>query len=210
MAKHVETKSWVRCQKHYLAVYLESPSAPYADERSTLLNIDPEIIPDSAHSAATNTTPPVSEEEQSQQEGRKVDTDGDVDMTAGESSKADEDMDQRSLRPQKNSNRDSSVAEVTNAMGERYLMDTSKGGTLEGGEASIYIEEGDELNIGDEVVDRDGNVVGPVTNDISGYMPLRDDFDVEHNNDAEAVIADMEFHEVWNLSDTLCLLIHVL
>ena len=81
-------------------------------------------------------------------------------------------------------------------MGEQYLLDTSKGATLQGGEASIYIEERDELNVGDEVVDRDGNVVGPVTNDISGYMPLRDDFDGEHHNDAEAVIADMEFHEV--------------
>jgi hypothetical protein len=24
-------------------------------------------------------------------------------------------------------------------------------------------------------------------------MPLREDFDVEHNNDAEALLADMEF-----------------
>jgi hypothetical protein len=35
---------------------------------------------------------------------------------------------------------------------------------------------------------------GPVASDvIPGYMPLRGDFDVEHDNDAEQVLADMEF-----------------
>jgi transcriptional adapter 2-alpha len=29
--------------------------------------------------------------------------------------------------------------------------------------------------------------------EVAGYMPLRGDFDVEHDNDAEAIIADMEF-----------------
>jgi hypothetical protein len=28
---------------------------------------------------------------------------------------------------------------------------------------------------------------------VAGYMPLRGDFDVEHDNDAERLIADMEF-----------------
>ena len=28
---------------------------------------------------------------------------------------------------------------------------------------------------------------------VSGYMPLRGDFDVEHDNDAELILADMEF-----------------
>ena len=32
--------------------------------------------------------------------------------------------------------------------------------------------------------------------DVAGYMPLRGDFDVEHDNDAEELLADMEFHEV--------------
>ncbi|CAK4072400.1 unnamed protein product [Aphanomyces euteiches] len=30
---------------------------------------------------------------------------------------------------------------------------------------------------------------------LAGYMPLRGDFDVEHDNDAELILADMEFHE---------------
>ncbi|OQR93351.1 transcriptional adapter 2-alpha [Achlya hypogyna] len=30
---------------------------------------------------------------------------------------------------------------------------------------------------------------------LAGYMPLRRDFDVEHDNDAELILADMEFHE---------------
>ena len=28
---------------------------------------------------------------------------------------------------------------------------------------------------------------------LTGYMPLRGDYDVEHDNDAELVLADMEF-----------------
>ena len=31
--------------------------------------------------------------------------------------------------------------------------------------------------------------------DLAGYMPLRGDFDVEHDNDAELILADMEFSE---------------
>ena len=31
--------------------------------------------------------------------------------------------------------------------------------------------------------------------ELSGYMPLRGDFDVEHDNDAELLIADMEFRD---------------
>ncbi|EQC39057.1 hypothetical protein SDRG_03265 [Saprolegnia diclina VS20] len=30
---------------------------------------------------------------------------------------------------------------------------------------------------------------------LAGYMPLRGDFDVEHENDAELILADMEFHD---------------
>jgi transcriptional adapter 2-alpha len=30
-------------------------------------------------------------------------------------------------------------------------------------------------------------------NDLAGFMPLRGDFDVEHDNDAELILADMEF-----------------
>lgn len=36
--------------------------------------------------------------------------------------------------------------------------------------------------------------------DIAGFMPLRRDFDVEHDNDAELVIADMKFAEVRNMT----------
>lgn len=32
--------------------------------------------------------------------------------------------------------------------------------------------------------------------DIAGYMPKRNDFDIEYDNDAEALLADMEFEEV--------------
>lgn len=31
---------------------------------------------------------------------------------------------------------------------------------------------------------------------ITGYLPLRGDFDVEHDNSAELILADMEFNEV--------------
>ena len=34
---------------------------------------------------------------------------------------------------------------------------------------------------------------------VAGYMPLRCDFDVEHDNDAELILADMEFREVVSL-----------
>jgi hypothetical protein len=36
-------------------------------------------------------------------------------------------------------------------------------------------------------------VPAPVTYDLPGFMPLREDFDVEHENDAEMLLADMEF-----------------
>jgi len=36
----------------------------------------------------------------------------------------------------------------------------------------------------------------PKPHDIAGYLPLRGDFDVEHDNNAEFMLADMEFHDV--------------
>ena len=33
---------------------------------------------------------------------------------------------------------------------------------------------------------------------VAGYLPLRGDFDVEHDNDAEAILADMEFTGAWS------------
>jgi hypothetical protein len=38
--------------------------------------------------------------------------------------------------------------------------------------------------------------------DVVGYIPLRGDFDVEHDNDAEAVIADMDFVEGEHATET--------
>jgi transcriptional adapter 2-alpha len=36
-------------------------------------------------------------------------------------------------------------------------------------------------------------------NDVLGYMPLREDFDVEYDNDAELFLAEMEFNGIfWN------------
>eukprot|EP01138_Halocafeteria_seosinensis_P005830 gb/GECG01005959.1/.p1 GENE.gb/GECG01005959.1/~~gb/GECG01005959.1/.p1 ORF type:complete len:656 (+),score=124.19 gb/GECG01005959.1/:1-1968(+) len=221
IAQYVGTKSWVRCQKHYLAVYLESPHAPYADDKSTLLNVEQsrtEVADETSRAQAASKTAEANtttlsasfassaaiNEEGSQENQRKqaqshVDSEADTDMgQAGggngptNTTTVDNARSQQSQLP----SRESAFAHVQNTTEcGKYMIDTSKGGNLEGGEACIYIEEGDELNQGDEVVDRDGNVVGPVTSDIQGYMPLRDDFDVEHDNDAEAVIADMEFHE---------------
>jgi transcriptional adapter 2-alpha len=38
--------------------------------------------------------------------------------------------------------------------------------------------------------------------ELAGYMPLREDFDVEHDNDAELILADMEFHPDDHPSET--------
>ena len=35
-------------------------------------------------------------------------------------------------------------------------------------------------------------MIPPGSDAIPGYMPLRNDFDVEHDNDAEHILADME------------------
>ena len=41
-----------------------------------------------------------------------------------------------------------------------------------------------------------GEVALPTNYNIAGYLPLRQDFDVEHDNEAELILADMEFNDV--------------
>jgi Myb-like DNA-binding domain len=38
--------------------------------------------------------------------------------------------------------------------------------------------------------------------EVAGFMPLRGDFDIEHDNEAEAVIADLDFQEGEHVSET--------
>jgi len=38
--------------------------------------------------------------------------------------------------------------------------------------------------------------------EVAGYMPLRGDFDIEHDNDAEAILADMDFAEGEHATET--------
>ena len=41
-----------------------------------------------------------------------------------------------------------------------------------------------------DVRDRNAHLPG---SDLPGFMPLREDFDIEYENDAELILADMEF-----------------
>lgn len=41
-----------------------------------------------------------------------------------------------------------------------------------------------------------GEVALPTNYNIAGYLPLRQDFDIEHDNEAELILADMEFNDV--------------
>eukprot|EP01035_Chromulina_nebulosa_P017699 gene17699-23289_t len=82
---------------------------------------------------------------------------------------------------------------------ENLLVDTSE-----------YIEEPTDIitipngfNINDEIIRKDLNKIkvndskdkstNPIGYDLPGFMPLREDFDVEFENDAELLLADMEF-----------------
>lgn len=63
--------------------------------------------------------------------------------------------------------------------------------------ASQRLSSSLDSNARDTMV-RDAAALGDVANVteyVSGYMPLRGDFDVEHDNDAELILADMEFSE---------------
>lgn len=139
VASVVGTKSALRCQRHYLAVYVESAYAPTADPRTVLVR-----PADSSTSSLPipGTLPP--------------------------------------------------DAEVAMPGGQKFVLDTSFCGQLRGGEAALYIDRDDPANWGAPRSEADPN---SRLNDIQGYMPLRGDFDVEHDNDAEQVIADIEFKE---------------
>jgi transcriptional adapter 2-alpha len=53
---------------------------------------------------------------------------------------------------------------------------------------SAYAKQKDKL----EVTQRLDKLPG---SDLPGFIPLREDFDIEHENDAEMLLADMEFHD---------------
>lgn len=152
IAADVGTKKEIRCQRHYLAVYLESPMAPLPDPRATLLEYGEEGS-DSAVDTGSLPSLPVAEE-----------------LAAVAASVPQEWV-------------------VPPPSAPHFIIDTVRAGTLDGGEASIYLDADDPANVGGDLPDEDA----ANTCDMAGYSPLRGDFDVEHANDAEQVIADIEF-----------------
>lgn len=63
--------------------------------------------------------------------------------------------------------------------------------------AAVDLQLGDHINL-PTLMTRESTV--PSTK-LDGYMPLRIDFDVEHNNNAELMVADMEFGSSENVVD---------
>ncbi|KFG32236.1 ADA2-A transcriptional co-activator SAGA component, partial [Toxoplasma gondii FOU] len=88
------------------------------------------------------------------------------------------------------------LAEMEEAQKERGTQETSKTGEEEK-------KEGENAEHDEDDASRPAGGVAPPsragtakpTHSIVGYWPLRGDFDVEYDNDAELILADMEFKE---------------
>lgn len=163
IAADVGTKRELRCQRHYLSVYLESASAPVPDPRATLL----EYTGKSTFEL-----------------GEGQDLPAGVQASAPVVSMLQE---QPYLRAIVASVPQHWVTPPPDA--PRFILDTVRAGTLDGGEAGVYLSPDDPSLRGGDLVDDDA----ANSCDMAGYSPLRGDFDVEHANDAEQVIADIEF-----------------
>ncbi|KAJ4848236.1 hypothetical protein Tsubulata_043800 [Turnera subulata] len=183
VAEHVGTKSKSQCIDHYRSLYLNSPCFPLPDLSHVMGKSREELLAMAkGHGESKKDFPTVTElllkDESSLSERIKTEAPGNEDV-AGQSS---------SILTSVGSHMDSSsgnsftvVAEKASNLGQ--IKDSVK---LEDNQSDRRIGEKKPRLSGDE---------GPSLTELSGYNVKRQEFEIEYDNDAEQLLADMDFKD---------------
>ncbi|KAL9243974.1 hypothetical protein vseg_017800 [Gypsophila vaccaria] len=177
VAEHVGTKSKSECIEHYSSVYMNSPCFP---------------LPDMSHVVGKNRE--------------------ELQAMAKERNELQKSLEEVSLKEESPYSANIKIEDLQKEASVSQPKQSEAGFTV--GSSSIIIEaskkpsgalevkEGSD-NIKVEVTHSDRKVgekkpkmdEGPSVTDVSGYNPKRQEFEIEYDNDAEQLLADMEFKD---------------
>lgn len=169
VAEHVGTKSKLQCIDHYTAVYMDSPCFPLPDMSHVIGKSREELLAmGKGHGELKKGLPMLGE------------------LTLKEESSL------------------SARVKIEESTKEEPLSDvgTASGAVKKASNFAYLKDAGDNIKVEDSQVDRrvgekkpkvSGDEEGPSTAELSGFNFKRQEFEVEYDNDAEQVLADMEF-----------------
>ncbi|XP_074307787.1 transcriptional adapter ADA2-like isoform X2 [Silene latifolia] len=176
VAEHVGTKSKSECIDHYNSVYLNSPCFPLPDLSHVFGKNREEL---QAMAKEHNELKKALEEVALKEE-----------FLSFAKAKVEEQR-KEALGSQ------SSQPEAASTMGSIYITSATKKPPI-----VLVVKDGsDDIKVEDTHSDRKVGEKkprmdeGPSVTDVSGYNPKRQEFEIEYDNDAEQLLADMEFKE---------------
>ncbi|XP_024980297.1 transcriptional adapter ADA2-like isoform X2 [Cynara cardunculus var. scolymus] len=183
VAEHVGTKSKSRCIEHYNTIYMNSPCFPLPDMSHVMGKNREELLAMArGHGEATKGLPTggeLSVKEESPFSARIKVEDLRKEGSAGRSSSA--------LASDVGSVGGSGTVNASAGAGKRTssIVQSDKGGD------GIKIED---RSFGEKKL-RTSAEEGPSITELSGYNFKRQEFEIEYDNDAEQLLADMEFKD---------------
>ncbi|XP_027343936.1 transcriptional adapter ADA2-like isoform X2 [Abrus precatorius] len=175
VAEYVGTKNKSQCIDHYNAVYMNSPCFPLPDLSHVMGKSREELLAMAKGHEAKKEFPPTAEltlkEEPPFSDG----------INYEESKKAE-------ITNQK-------VSRLTSACGKAYSSTTKKASNVSQSNDGVKVEESQaDRSIGEKKPKISGED-RPSMTELSGYSFKREEFEIEYDNDAEQVLADMEFKD---------------
>lgn len=189
VAEHVGTKSKARCIEHYNTIYMNSPSFPLPDMSHVIGKSREELLAMAKEYAEISKGTPTCGEEN----GAK---------TESPSSARTKLEDQRKECPAGHSSSNISSGTVINEVGsgEGSSYANTSAGALKGVSSIVPSKDGhDNIKVEDRSIGEKKPRIfgekGPSMKELSGYNSKRQEFEVEYDNDAEQLLADMEFKD---------------
>ncbi|KAI4305648.1 hypothetical protein L6164_029003 [Bauhinia variegata] len=182
VVEYIGTKSKSQCIEHYNAVYMNSPCFPLPDlsqimgksreELLAMANGQSEIKkePSPTGELTLKEEPPFSAEINSQDANKKEPTN-------------------------QKSSTSTSGADKGSMCGKTYSSPIKKASNMAPSNDSVKVEESQaDRSIGEKKPKLFGED-GPSMTELSGYNFKREEFEIEYDNDAEQILADMEFKD---------------
>ncbi|XP_035836504.1 transcriptional adapter ADA2 isoform X4 [Helianthus annuus] len=180
VAEHVGTKSKSQCIEHYNTIYMNSPCFP---------------LPDMSHVMGKNR-----EELLAMARGGEV---AKGHQTGGELSVKEESPFSARIKVEDIRKENSAGRPLSGSVGGSSIVNASTGAGKRTSSIIPSDKSGDGIKIEDSHTDRSFGEKklrtsveeGPSMTELSGYNFKRQEFEVEYDNDAEQLLADMEFKE---------------
>ncbi|KAK7393788.1 hypothetical protein VNO78_22352 [Psophocarpus tetragonolobus] len=175
VAEYVGTKSKSQCIDHYNAVYMNSLCFPLPDLSHVMGKSREELCAMAKGHEAKKEFSPTAE------------------LTLKEEPPFTDGLNYENLKKAEINNQ--TMSELTSACGKAYSSTIKKTSNVSQNSDGVKVEESQaDRSIGEKKLKFSGED-RPSMTELTGYSFKREEFDVEYDNDAEQVLADMEFKD---------------